>query len=101
MIRLDNERRLKIPNDLIKISNLKPNEQDLFIILKGNEILITAEKDKCFDGILACVHLDVHNRFVIPSRVIKLLHLKAKSPFIIYVNDLGYIGLKVNTINEQ
>lgn len=98
MIRLDNQRRLKIPNDLIKISNLKLNKQDLFIVLKGNEILITTEKNECFDGILACVRLDIHNRFVIPSRVIKLLHIKAKSSFIIYVDDLGYICIKANTI---
>ena len=98
MIRLDNQRRLKIPNDLIKISNLKLNKQDLFIVLKGNEILITTEKNKSFDGILACVRLDIHNRFVIPNRVIKLLHIKAKSSFIIYVDDLGYICIKANTI---
>lgn len=94
MIKLDKQRRLKIPIDLLEISNLKKDTTSLYIILKGSNLFLSQDIDKCFDGILAKVSLDDHSRFIMPNRIIDFLKLNETQEVLLYVNSDRYIGIK-------
>ena len=94
MLKLDKQRRLKIPADLLEISNLEKFSNKLYIMLKGEEIFLSTTISDCFDGILATATLDTKMRFVMPSRIIYLLKLNENSEVLLYVNQAGYIVVK-------
>lgn len=96
MLKLDKQRRLKIPMDLIEISNLNAASPTLYIILKGSDILLSGTMKNCFDGILAKVAFDNKSRFVMPNRIVQLLKLNENKEVLLYVNQAGYIGIKAN-----
>lgn len=94
MIKLDKQRRLKIPIDLLELSNINKSACSLYILLKGSDIFLSKDTEICFDGILAKVSLDDKWRFVMPKRIINLLKLNEKQEVLLYVNTDSYIGIK-------
>lgn len=94
MLKLDKQRRLKIPADLLEISNLEKFSNKLYIMLKGDEIFLSTSISECFDGILATATLDTKMRFIMPNRVINILKLNESNEVLLYVNKAGYIVVK-------
>lgn len=94
MLKLDNENRIKIPDDLVKISNFEKNADRIYIMLKGNDLVLTAYKEDCFDGILACTHQDAWYRIAIPKRIVDFLKLNKNREILFYVDSFGYVCMR-------
>lgn len=96
MLKLDKQRRLKIPIDLFNISNLDKEATSIYILLKGNNVFLGTSLEGNFDGVLAKASLDNKLRFVMPNRIVQLLKLNENKEVLLYVNQTGYISIKAN-----
>ncbi len=101
MAKIDNQNRLVVPKDLIKISHTDfSNELRLFVC--GKELFIdnpSSQNSKRY--CLGEVHLDDHNRFFVPKLARELLNLKSGDNISFYVQNNRVTFKKVFYIPEN